>query len=917
MSHSSEEGSVDGAGGSEVVAPHRGNLTFNSAASVINYLKGVEPEAQYIEQSNVLSNMLQYQEKASDMIEEVYCYIRQSGAYRVYLTDDAFAERWVDVEELIKENGRRRDRQDEAMRRILEHWKDDAEGLGWLRSLVDEGTSRRFLHAVRSASTSLSFSSLRLRLNHLITQRLLHSRRGVRKSGQPQSGELDAARQMEADPPPVSRSILRRLGMGIGPYGIVEEEAEPPRAITGGDDDAEPAGDAAEDGDDGAEPASDVIKDGDGAPARPVDDASEGEDGVVMKLVGETSQGLPGPAGERFVPDEDDDESEAEFVPGPSSASNDGNFALISAQDDLIDADAIKEAKVALDKIEREVQHTLSSGADETDDSEGRPAKRVKRATVRPCGCGTDVSRNWHRAVMRRRAYDDVTNMRLLAKMQSFTRVCYAHSKAMGGHIGLMLKHLNATELTARLRAVHAARLNLGGLKTAHDTHTWFRVKNRPARPSDALGPYKFAHNTDVAEFGFDQSAVLESICPGLRDVWLRDGNLITDIFQWWFEPGCPIGEICLLEFDMYQHHLRKINGKSNYGWLRNMFYSTAQQLMRQDPMYYMLYAALRPDRAWRLVTYPYYAKFAQPGDNTYFRHLDLNIPALLSQDRGCNMIQGSVSLDDESDESCTVIVPGMQSKLGEWWERCKSRGQETDGFVHRITDQTLSADDLRALGLAWKRVPCRRGEVRVTLPHIPHGQDGPATFHRRTMLPWMVALQDDLENLEIVEAGSFSELSAAHRDLISPRATPSGLANRYGAIPYRFAAAVEISGFSALSDALVCRRRWDSPAVLRVRDILLGPDRKAAMELVSAIRSKMPAAAVDALQLTREAEMRAFGEKSFFYHKERNDLYGIPFPVVEPDPEVVLEEDSYTPDMVFAEEGPESEVDDLSSEDE
>ena len=614
-----------------------------------------------------------------------------------------------------------------------------------------------------------------------------------------------------------------------------------------------------------------------------------------------------------------DNKSKIEFLSDTNTIKSDGDFDLISAQDDLIDADAIKEAKVVLDRIEREVQETLDSKADETDDSEGRPAKRIKRVAPRLCGCGTDVSTNWCRAVVRRKAYDDVTNMRLLAKMQSFTCVCYAHSKAMGGHIGLMLKHLTARELTARLRTVHAARLNLGRLKTAHDTHTWFRVKNRPARPSDALGPYKFAHNADVTEFDYDQSAVLESICPGMKEVWLRDGNLITDIFQWWFRPGCQIGEICLLEFDMYQHHLREINGKSNYGWLRNMFYSTGQQLMRQDPLYYMLYAALRPDKAWRLVTYPYYAKFAQPGDNTYFRHLDLNIPTLLSQDRGCNMIQGSVSLDDESEESCTVIVPGMQSKLREWWERCKSRGQETDGFVHRITDRILSAEDLTALGLAWKRVPCRRGEVRVTLPHIPHGQDGPAKFARRTMLPWMVALQDDLENLEIVEAGSFSELSAAHRDMISPRATPSGLANRYGAIPYRFAAAVEISGLSALSDALVCRRRWDSPAVLRDRDILLGPDRKAAMELVGAIRSKMPAAAVDALQLIREAEMRAFGEKSFFYHKERHDLHGIPFPAVEPDPEVVLEDETApsVPDMAFAEDGMEGATDDSSSEDE
>ena len=36
---------------------------------------------------------------------------------------------------------------------------------------------------------------------------------------------------------------------------------------------------------------------------------------------------------------------------------------------------------------------------------------------------------------------------------------------------------------------------------------------------------------------------------------------------------------------------------------------------MIQDPSYYTLYAALRPDRHWWLVSYPYYAKFAQRDD--------------------------------------------------------------------------------------------------------------------------------------------------------------------------------------------------------------------------------------------------------------------------------------------------------------
>jgi hypothetical protein len=74
-------------------------------------------------------------------------------------------------------------------------------------------------------------------------------------------------------------------------------------------------------------------------------------------------------------------------------------------------------------------------------------------------------------------------------------------------------------------------------------------------------------------------------------------------------------------------------------------------------------------------------------------------------------------------------------------------------------------------------------------------------------MLLWMVALQDNLKNLEIVKAESFSKLSTVHQDMISPQATLFSLANCYGAILYQFAAAVKISGLSALLDALVCQQ--------------------------------------------------------------------------------------------------------------
>lgn len=119
----------------------------------------------------------------------------------------------------------------------------------------------------------------------------------------------------------------------------------------------------------------------------------------------------------------------------------------------------------------------------------------------------------------------------------------------------------------------------------------------------------------------------------------------------------------------MYDHHLREINNRDNYGWLRNMVHSLIQQLMRQDPYYYRLHVTHRPDNAWRLVCYPYYTKYATPRDKTSFTHIDVKIPKLIKSNRGANMIQRSVLLDTErlqiarsSFQVCIIILTVRRS---------------------------------------------------------------------------------------------------------------------------------------------------------------------------------------------------------------------------------------------------------------
>ena len=85
-------------------------------------------------------------------------------------------------------------------------------------------------------------------------------------------------------------------------------------------------------------------------------------------------------------------------------------------------------------------------------------------------------------------------------------------------------------------------------------------------------------------------------------------------------------------------------------------------------------------------------------------------------------MIQGTVSLDDEKPDDCTTILPGMHEHIKEWEETLTARGLSTGALVHRIHDSIFTSEDEKRFGTKWTPQPCQRGQVRVTLPHLPHG---------------------------------------------------------------------------------------------------------------------------------------------------------------------------------------------------
>jgi hypothetical protein len=82
-----------------------------------------------------------------------------------------------------------------------------------------------------------------------------------------------------------------------------------------------------------------------------------------------------------------------------------------------------------------------------------------------------------------------------------------------------------------------------------------------------------------------------------------------------------------------------------------------------------------------------------------------------------------------------------------------KERGLSTESFVHHIQDKMFTSEDAKHFNTRWTVQPCHAGQVRVTLPHLPHGALGAAKGTRRTMLPWYCGLQRTLKLLRLSKA--------------------------------------------------------------------------------------------------------------------------------------------------------------------
>ena len=446
--------------------------------------------------------------------------------------------------------------------------------------------------------------------------------------------------------------------------------------------------------------------------------------------------------------------------------------------------------------------------------------------------------------------------------LESWAGICYQHVKLIAGQLGLQTQGMNRGRMIERLESLQKNKDRLDILTRERGTYEWFRINDRPEHEDDRLGPFKYA-GLPPAEFRFDSRTLWERYAGvGGMEKFYSGGNLVVSGVFDWIVNDTEVMSMVDAEFEMYRHHLREQNGVPNYGWCRNMVHSLVQQAMRQDPVFYALNVVGRPDRNWRLVSFPYYTKYAVAGDSTRFKHIDINVRQLFLNGRGGSTVQTGISMDDEFEDGCTIVVPGFHRQIEGWWEDVKGRGEVKDGVVQNLRNIYTKEDEER-YG-RFVPVVCKRGDVRLTLAKVIHGSTGCVRV-RRVIHPWLVGIDADDGGLDFKESGSYEEVCQAHRNMEPMQMEPTGQGKRWREGLCKFAGAVQMRGVSALGDALVGAQGWDCKRVRMERDLILGADGMKAREYVDMVRSKMVQKWKEYFKLMVEGEVSEYGENAYF----------------------------------------------------
>jgi hypothetical protein len=380
----------------------------------------------------------------------------------------------------------------------------------------------------------------------------------------------------------------------------------------------------------------------------------------------------------------------------------------------------VKTAVQSVDLVNVRTQLAAGEKATLETPSESRKRKRLQEK----CCCSDDSAMEVVLAL--NSGSKEMDPMGVFAKvMETGVEVlCWRHLRMFAGDaVGLLNSGMENKELRDRLRRVYGSQQDLDSFK--RDDQHWFRKSSDVRRtnlgrfPAIPPPPFKLNAPAIFARFAGENS----------WETWQKDGTIHVKKLAGYLEDEMDSIET---EFDMYRHHVRIDPSNPSTGFLRHMYYSLFQQVLRMDPVIYALTVAGRPDHNPCLISYPNIVE----SHHTASLHTDTNVVQLVEDRVGCSNITTSISLDDEDEKGCTVVVKGIQHRLDQWVQK-----METDGtpLLKNSRTSSLGKDYLPEHWDTYGEpvpIPCERFDFTMSLPEILRGDLYPHTVSYLYWLP-------------------------------------------------------------------------------------------------------------------------------------------------------------------------------------
>ncbi|MCJ1367100.1 hypothetical protein MMC16_006232 [Acarospora aff. strigata] len=801
-----------------------GNRIFLTIDEAIDYVNGLPDEVKYDWQCEIAQDLMRSTQMSDTLVETFFEYVQEDKSWERAVDKKTFMEEWSSVIEVSTRVKTERNRQREAKNAIIKEWGNAAE------DIIAPMDTYHLLAAVRKCARARKLKDALLGVNQSIVERVQSPRRGHSTTVAPLASDFDKATKGQRRFEPLSVNTLLRNNLCMGRNGIlkkghVDESLQGVKEASGS---GKPSPKHGEQGIEG-----------------PIDSVNEiepplDEDTPLIPII--TSINKPGSTS--IKPRTDNTPSTqgigGVIKPGliPHSGNTPSNIESEENGDTPINIESEENGDTPINIESEENGDTpINIGSEEEFKTflnhelrgtgiiaifEATGPITIEKILTKPpshdpppqtgCFCSADVPQTWKITVQQRGAYALSKGVRLLKQMfrNGWKVVCLLHLMGVAYHLGMRTKHLSHQELYRRLLCLHQHPY-IGFLKAQLECAHWFRRKHRQPIATDDLGPYRF-RTVQLECFWYCPGPLLDGFDVKKREI-LKDG---------------------VVQVERYYDSLE---------WLRKDSFETTG--VRTSP--------------WDVIQYEF----------DMYRHHARRLDKKNDQGWLKTMLHSLGQQLMRQDPFRYLVV--CHNRTDNWWRQVsypyytKQKSHHDGIYFQELGVETSSHERYKQLAMRSNNV------YKSPDVFLERSEEGINRSDRaialETIEPGLIGLQPDLELLERPEMATWTQLSKAHVSLeaLHTSATKDGSSD----IPYRFPAAIELSGISALSDALICRRRWDSPEVLIERDILLGGDRRRALEYVFRWRCRARHQIIKVFDKMRTFEDVMFGKDSFYVFRE------------------------------------------------